>query len=275
MKVLRAIGGFFVKIGRWIRDTAWVQPLLIVGGIFAIVFSIQPTVNWIESMFDSGSKDVAYYNNFRLSLEGCEDEDSEADELFKYLQARADESATEEQINRYGDKFFIAFVQEDCVGCESAYYGFEYLQDNWDRNGYTINDDSSFKLYTIFIDTENDDDVNLFQRYFYGNYGEVFETTSGTIQESYYYINNGGTSSTYATEVSNMESEETFVSPTTFLIDFSDDLSYRNEYGVSEVFFAVDGTAIGGGSATSPQAKARTLCDAWNHEGKFAKDWQE
>ena len=41
MVVLRAIGNFFARIGRWIRDTAWVQPLLIVGGIFAIIFSMQ------------------------------------------------------------------------------------------------------------------------------------------------------------------------------------------------------------------------------------------
>ena len=35
MIILKAIGAFFVKIWRWIKDTAWVQPLLIVGAIFA------------------------------------------------------------------------------------------------------------------------------------------------------------------------------------------------------------------------------------------------
>ena len=275
MKVLRAIGGFFAKIGRWIRDTAWVQPLLIVGGIFAIVFSIQPTVKWVESWFDSGSEGVAYYKNFRLKLNGAQDQTSEADGLFKYLVDQSNGVATADQVNRYGEKFFVAFVQEDCATCESCYYGFDYLQDNWNKNGYNITDGGSFKLYTIFIDTidTDDNDANLFQKYFYGNYDTVFETTAGTIQESYYYINNGGPTSNYATEVTKMESEDTFSSPTTFLVDFSD-IEYRNEYGVSEVLFAFDGTAQGGGSTTSPQAKARTLCDAWNHEGIFAKDYQ-
>ena len=41
MAILRAIGRFFAKIGRWIRDTAWVQPLLIVGAIFGLIFSFE------------------------------------------------------------------------------------------------------------------------------------------------------------------------------------------------------------------------------------------
>ena len=40
MKVLSAIGGFFARIGRWIKETAWIQPLLIVGAIFAVIFAI-------------------------------------------------------------------------------------------------------------------------------------------------------------------------------------------------------------------------------------------
>jgi hypothetical protein len=49
MKVLKAIGDFFVRIWRWIKETAWVQPLLIVGAIFAIIFSIPYFTKWISS----------------------------------------------------------------------------------------------------------------------------------------------------------------------------------------------------------------------------------
>ena len=55
MKVLRAIGRFFARIGRWIRDTAWIQPLLIVGGIFGIIFSIPYITNWVKSWFAEGN----------------------------------------------------------------------------------------------------------------------------------------------------------------------------------------------------------------------------
>ena len=51
MKILRAIGHFFAKIGRWIANTAWVQPLLIVGGIFAIIFSIPYIKRGFENLF--------------------------------------------------------------------------------------------------------------------------------------------------------------------------------------------------------------------------------
>ena len=40
MNILRKIATPFVAIWRWIKETAWVQPLLIVGIIFAIIFSI-------------------------------------------------------------------------------------------------------------------------------------------------------------------------------------------------------------------------------------------
>ena len=57
MKVLRAIGGFFAKIGRWIANTAWIQPLLIVGGIFGIIFSIP----YIKQAIDNSKIDNTDY----------------------------------------------------------------------------------------------------------------------------------------------------------------------------------------------------------------------
>ena len=52
MVVLRAIGGFFARIGRWIKETAWIQPLLIVGAIFAVIFSIPHIIKGVSSWFD-------------------------------------------------------------------------------------------------------------------------------------------------------------------------------------------------------------------------------
>ena len=68
MLILKAIGSFFVKIWRWIKDTAWVQPILIVGGIFALIFSIPYISEWVSSA--AGKTEGTFYNKYSLSLEG-------------------------------------------------------------------------------------------------------------------------------------------------------------------------------------------------------------
>ena len=40
MNIMKAISATFARFWRWIRETAWVQPLLIVGSLFAVIFSI-------------------------------------------------------------------------------------------------------------------------------------------------------------------------------------------------------------------------------------------
>ena len=79
MVVLRAIGSFFVKIGRWIKETAWIQPLLIVGGIFAIIFSIPYISNWVSSWFDDSNAATNFYEKYKVSLDGAEKGESDAD----------------------------------------------------------------------------------------------------------------------------------------------------------------------------------------------------
>ena len=68
MKILKAIGAFFARIWRWIKETAWVQPLLIVGAIFAIIFAFEP-VDILFPVFGSHidlpfflSKSILYSN---------------------------------------------------------------------------------------------------------------------------------------------------------------------------------------------------------------------
>lgn len=48
-KFLKVIGTPFIKLWTWIKETAWVQPLLIVGIIFAIIFSIPSITSWVQS----------------------------------------------------------------------------------------------------------------------------------------------------------------------------------------------------------------------------------
>ena len=48
MKVLKILATPFIAIWRWIKETAWVQPLLIVGLIFGIIFSIPSITSWVN-----------------------------------------------------------------------------------------------------------------------------------------------------------------------------------------------------------------------------------
>lgn len=264
MKVLRAIGNFFARIGRWIRDTAWVQPLLIVGGIFAIIFSIPYITNWVGSWFEVNQSEK-YYKDHQLSLKNCDEKKSEADGIFQYLVDISNGTDTEKQAKKYGSKFFLAFVQEGCSGCESGYEGFSTLQSNWNKLGYDIEGDEPFKLHSIFVDEEDKDIENvdsLFEEYFLTrNYAEVFEDAVEVAQSSEYCENQGpsNSSNTYWAIADKMDNPDGFQTPTTFLVD--------NENGIIEVLFDFEGT-----DGSDKYAKALTLCDAWNHKGIFTAE---
>ena len=116
MIILRAIGRFFARIGRWIRDTAWVQPLLIVGGIFAIIFCIKPISNAVSGWFQSGNEAVEFYKSYKVSmLKNNAVKDSDADKLISRIEKG--------EIGK-DEKFFLSFVKEDCENCKSCYEGF-------------------------------------------------------------------------------------------------------------------------------------------------------
>lgn len=268
MIVLKAIGNFFAKIGRWIRDTAWVQPLLIVGGIFGIIFSIPHITNWVGSWFNHDTNEADnYFFKYDLSLKGCEDKNSEADKLFEYIIDITNGTSTEEQERKFGEKFFVSFVQEGCPNCPELYDGLSTLQKNWTNTneGYKIDDGKSFKLHTIFIDQydEKDEDLNLFEEYFLTkNYPEVFEHAIEIAQGSDYCSNLGGEGSSYYTTAGNMIDPDSFSTPTTFLIDNEDPLA------IVEVLFNFDPKEGEIGTA----GRALTLMDCWNRKGVFTVD---
>lgn len=274
MIILRAIGRFFAKIGRWIRDTAWVQPLLIVGGIFAVIFSIPYLTNWVKGWFDEGTAYINYYKKSQLSIKNCDDKTSEADGILQYLVDVDNGEATQKQKDKYGTKFFLAFVQDGCSGCESNYYGLNYLQKNYttknDKSTFYLGDDA-FKIHSIFMD-ESDEDIknvdNIFDHYLYENYSQIFEFASeyATDVENYsYLINQGGQGSSYYTTAESISTE--MQSPTIFLVDIGGENEDR--FGISEVLFNYSGRD----GDNSTYGKALTLVDAWNHTGIFSEDY--
>ena len=291
MVVLRAIGSFFARIGRWIRDTAWVQPLLIVGGIFAIIFSIPYITKWVQSWFTTGDAAVSFYKNsgyLKLSNGDADGKNSDADKLLKFILSD-DSEKTEEQYKKYGEKFFVTFVQEDCSTCSTIYKGWKTAKENWgkatgfkrvlDKDGNEIYkaDKSDFKMYTIFVDQKNDDDKN----YFWQLHDQTYPVQWGDLStlENPYCKNN--TSISYdglaSSEEEDLSGGSVFTTPTTLLFDrkFAEEnhqgYSCVNDaiahYKVSEILFDIPEKA--GQASGTPLARARTLWDCWNHIGQF------
>lgn len=278
MVVLKAIGRFFARIGRWIRDTAWVQPLLIVGAIFGLIFSIPYIVNGIKSASKEGDPADKYYSKTKLSWTGADKKTSEVQKLFSYIQDpdNPDNAAMKQ---KYGEKFFIAFVIEECPDCENNYYGLETLQKNWNKKNteFVLPENAiakDFKLATIYVDEKEksgDKDL-LFSKYISGNkstceYNEFFQDAS-TLHNP--YRDNIDADENYYESV--FSYENTFTTPTLMLIDMTGECDYAQSSGLSEILFKVEGRE-GGTGKTAKYDLARTLWDCWNHQGKFSKDY--
>ena len=143
MNILRKIATPFVAIWRWIKETAWVQPLLIVGIIFAIIFSIPSITKGIQGLINQSDSDLAYFEDNELSMEGTRigEWNSEVDNFFANFEdaqtswANGDKETAKELLSEYSngnDRFFLFFVQDSCDGCGNLKTGLEYLNDNWD-----------------------------------------------------------------------------------------------------------------------------------------------
>lgn len=255
-KVLYVIGQFFVRIGRWIKETAWIQPLLIVGGIFAVILSINPIYQAIKAFNDDRNSAHEYFKKFQVSLKGVDT--SNADKLLDEIYANENNNST----SLDGKKFFLVFTKKECAACEEARDGFEKL------SNYKVADlgGVAFGLKTIDVGQDTDEDYkesnssakSAFEAFLDRNIS-YFEGYASAAQNTNYYLNGGISDET----INKIESAEVtnFSTPTIFLVDFTDNApgSYK---GVTGVFIGVPGT-------TSVE-KAAFLADAWNYTGEFA-----
>ena len=262
MIVLSAIGRFFKKIWDWIKQTAWIQPLLIVGIIFGIIFSIPSIVRAINSSKKEKNTYSAYFNNFKLSLR--DESKSKADTFTYDLEEviSTDNSAKfKEKYPECGDKFYVAFVATDCDHCEDARDGFSTLEKNFDfyKESYTDLANEEFHLVTIFTDDENadtSDNESAFAAYL-KRHETFFEHAASVAYSTAYYENKKLSESDL--EALETADPENFLSPTILLVELS---GSKYERGVTEVMFGVSGS--------DKTEKAKTLLDCWRHTGDFS-----
>jgi hypothetical protein len=259
---MKPIGLFFGKIfgglWNWIKETAWVQPLLIVGSIFAIIFSIPTITEWVNGIAESINSPESYYRNFQKTLEG--EEDSDAQKLIDSMMDNDDE---------FGEKFMVAFVQVTCQFCKEAQPAFKELVENTSRYYGTQESDSisevtkdqfgTFKFYTIFIDETydfpEDTTTSPFERFLQRN-SAFLERTAEVARNSPFKVNDQLSEA----QIDILESGESnaISTPTVIMYDLSDN---SPEEGISELLISVPGANF--------YDKAVTLSDAWMHRNLF------
>lgn len=281
MIILKSIGAFFVRIWRWIKETAWVQPLLIVGAIFAIISSIPSITKAVQGWNNSTSD--AWLLKYRTSLEGEPLDSSTSSDASKLTAAidKANTSMSEEDINalnkEYGKKFFVVYVASTDVKTVSD--SFRFLADNWKKSNYKLDlhDEESFnfKLHVIYSDQEssNDDDFDnqnspsAFQRYLWNN-KSFFSASESVLEDRPYRINanieetkyeNFGGENTTSTDT---KSAENFPKPTILLCDFTNKAITAGMGGVSEVLFSLTGS--------TDIERAQLLANMWNHTDSYS-----
>ena len=274
MVVLTAIGRFFKKIWDWIKQTAWIQPLLIVGIIFGVIFSIPSIVKAVNASKKEKSTYNTYYHNYKYTLEGHYDEDgkytSPADEFTYALEGLFDGKDEEfkKSYGDLGDKFFVAYVAKDCEKCDEAKDGFSTFEKKLNKDSNKAyqsltGEDEEFHLVTIFTDDENDqteDNKSAFV-YYLERHQSFFESAGSVAYVTPYYEN--GHLSDSDLEALETADPDNFLTPTIFLVELSDKAAKSKlSGGVTEIMFGVDGS--------DKNEKARTLLDCWNHDGDFS-----
>lgn len=268
MVVLTAIGRFFKKIWDWIKQTAWIQPLLIVGVIFGVIFSIPSIVKAVNASKKEKSTYAAYYHNFKLSLEGGENSDADkfTNDLYSVMNNDSEETlkSFRDAHSELGDKFFVAYVAKDCDKCETAKEGFKKFQDDFSKyvdEGET----NSFNLVTIFTDdetSETEESQTAFVKYLERHEDFFQEIGSRAAEFDYVKANKVNEEDINAMETADPED---FLTPTIFLVELGNNgKAVEFGSGVTELMYGVEGS--------DKFSKALTLSDCWRHVGDFSLD---
>lgn len=263
----------FIKLWNWIKETAWIQPLLIVGIVFGIIFSISPIVKACST--EDTEKEYTFYADREQSLENVftDIDNCEAVNLLTNIynaQSLVEEKTynsteAQEAIEKLpAEKFFLMFYSKDCEACKNSSDAFEYLVENWGEGYFKSKTDAQekFEMYTINtlqeVKNKEDKDEVAFPELL-ENVPEFFENAGAEIRQSPYYIN-GKIDNTNLTNFSDAN-QDAFPVPTLLLIDFTS----AEARGYQQLTFTIPGKNGDTGAAS----KAMTLMDCWNGAEDF------
>ena len=272
MKILRAIGALFAKIGRWIANTAWVQPLLIVGGIFGIIFSIPYIKKGFEGLFaDTTDNEYEWYKAQALTL----GENEQFDKLLGYLEFYNTENSGKIK-SEFGSKFVLAFVQQDCQNCKADVEG--YI--NAISNGYV----AGFKMYTVIVDMA-DAEGEYYAKKIYAKHTGLFEDLAedfGEEGEEDYPLYRNLITRGDSTKVQSLQEKSKVLcdastseldTPLTMVIDIDKyEEGYYGTNGITQLFYNY--MDFDESSNTSAASKGMVVRDFWNYTGIFDPEYK-
>lgn len=265
MVVLKAIGSFFAKIGRWIKETAWVQPLLIVGAIFGIIFAIPKIVDAVKDANSDSNAAQTFFEKNEISSQGKENKLSEDSQLDKFLTILEDKESDADEVYKNlnsllglnSKQFFLIFVDSTNV-CDPLFNGFNYLKNNWKNDEFKDGvGDSKFTYRTIYVDKidKYDDKTNLWNDVYSRHLGLV-EQMASELSYTQFAQNKNYTEGYYDKLVA--EDGSGFYQGTVIYFDFTKD-AYENVATPGLRTFMTSGD-VGGATAYN---KAQNLYSCW------------
>lgn len=289
MKFLKIIATPFIRIGRWIKETAWVQPLLIVGCIFAVIFSIPYIVRGIQNLSSGEDDNMAYYNDRKISMLGAYNREGDAYDFLTSFEevsiaftsyqmnheneeynSSEDMAVIDDFVDTYGEKFFFVLSKDGCDACDALSSAFQYLEDN--SSTYSV---TGLDVKTIITDEDMGDEADEYKNT--SAFEELYNSTSGAFDQFYsagyygsYYSANISDVSGYRTNLDTLHAEDinNMQVPLLVLIDLSKNydevnnfVGFNNQslYAASQVLFSVDGDTDG--------EKSIQLANCWNYTG--------
>lgn len=286
MEILKKIAAPFVAIWRWIKETAWVQPLLIVGVIFGVIFSIPSITKAIQSASSSSSDGLDYYESVQLSLTDAYKGTSDVDKFFTaYEKAQGYKNGNTKYSKddldsfkkSYGEKFFLVFAQSECEYCENISDALIQLRDNW-TSSYNLGDSTqanqTYKTWSIIANQDMGDASDYYTQkkafeYILDDHSTFFEDmeTFGT-RNTYYSNLESDTQSTLKGYIDNfLKDVDSIHVPAVVLFDLTDNVTNNGadwNYIANTVFFE-----IGSAYNTNEVTRAQFLAQAWYGLGDF------
>ena len=226
----------------------------------------------MKSWFDESDAANKFYANYQLSLDNVTDSNgyigkSKVDNLFTYI-----ENGEKDKVVSMtgGEKFFIAFIQKDSSASD-LYGGFKTFKDKWASKNSEFYDETNekdtFRLKTIYTDTKDDSDRNVFDLV-WSNHISLFETMSDDnyLPNTFYALNKNIKGEKYDENFFGNDAEKCPMStPLVMYFDYTDanPIDDQRVLGLSDVIFSVDGS--------SDLEKARTLKKCWSHVDDFGR----
>lgn len=142
----------------WFKEAAWLQVLLIVGVVVALVISIPYIVSAITNAVDDTSSD--FFNSHRIKYDEYTDmviENTSASDAKTDGAVGEGKTTWTEPANTTKEGFVVLFYKSNCDNCNTMQSHVEDWYDNFNSK-YANN---NIKFYTIDVswDDDNDDDA--------------------------------------------------------------------------------------------------------------------